>query len=122
MKHLAMNSFSNWRALLDSAFFKTFLRLVPRRPGEANLRMFSLFRLILSFLALMRDDINSVEETRAGLKSAGFGANAYEQAMSNACMVRKGIEKTMARPEGDTVKTAASIKLVLKQAKFIPRH
>ena len=84
MKHLAMNSFSNWRALLDSAFFKTFLRLVPLRPGEANLRMFSRFRLIFSFLALIRDAINSVEEATVGLKKACFGANDYEQRMSNS--------------------------------------
>jgi len=37
--------------------------------------MFSLLRLIFSFLALMREANNSVEETKAGLKKAGFGAN-----------------------------------------------
>ena len=60
MKHLLMNSFSRWRCSLAWAFFKIFLRLVPRFPGEENLRMFSLFRLIFSFLALTRHPKSSV--------------------------------------------------------------
>jgi hypothetical protein len=79
MKHLAMNSFSVWRALFDRTFFNVFLRLVPRRPGLENLRMFSRFRLIFSFLALMRDANNSVEEPTTGLKNAGLGAKACKE-------------------------------------------
>lgn len=66
MKHLAINSISSWRALLDCAFFKIFLRLVPRFPGDENLRMFSLLRLIFSFFAFTRDANKEVEERVTG--------------------------------------------------------
>lgn len=75
MKHLEMNSFSRWRASEAWAFFKIFLRLVPRFPGEENFLMFSLFRLIFSFLAFTRHPKRVVEEATAG--AAGRGAKAY---------------------------------------------
>ena len=59
-KHLAMNSASNWRALLDWAFFNSLRRLKPLRPPVLNLRMFSRLRLIFSFLALVRQLKSSV--------------------------------------------------------------
>jgi len=81
MKHLAMNSFSLWRALLDRTFFNVFLRLVPRRPGLENLRILSRLRLIFSFLAFIREANNSVVEERIAGLNAGFGANAFKGKM-----------------------------------------
>jgi type III secretory pathway component EscV len=79
MKHLAMNSFSSWRALEESAFLMVFLRLIPRFPGVANFRMFSLLRLIFCFLAFTRHPNKEVEEASAGLVKKAFGAKAYNE-------------------------------------------
>ena len=77
MKHFVMNSFSFWRASDACAFFKTFLRLVPRFPGDENFLMFSLFLLIFSFLALTRHPNRLVEEvTAAQVGNAGLTLNA----------------------------------------------
>ena len=76
MKHFEMNSFSLWRASEAWAFFKIFLRLVPRFPGDENLRMFSLLRLIFSFFAFTRDANKEVEERVTGYVK---GVNAYGQ-------------------------------------------
>jgi hypothetical protein len=75
MKHLAMNSFSSWRALEDWAFLRIFLRLVPRFPGVANFRMFSLLRFSFSFFALTREANKEVEEA-AGFIKVEAGENA----------------------------------------------
>ena len=78
MKHFVMNSFSFWRASDACAFFKTFLRLVPRFPGEENFLMFSLFLLIFSFLAFTRHAKRLVgDETKADLEKAGRTAKAW---------------------------------------------
>ena len=75
MKHLEMNSFSDWRALPDSTFFIIFLRVRVFFPPVLNLRMFSLLRLIFSFLALTRQASREVRTP----KRAGRGANAWKR-------------------------------------------
>jgi hypothetical protein len=66
VKHLRINSLSSCRALVDKTFFNSLRRDNPRRPPvdpELNLRIFSRFRLIFSFLALVRHAASSVETT-----------------------------------------------------------
>ena len=78
MKHFMMNSISFWRASDAWAFFIIFLLLVPRRPGVENFLIFSLFRLIFSFLAFTRHPKRHVgDERRAGSEKEGRTVKAY---------------------------------------------